>query len=190
MLFEWEYSVFWILCFLSVMVSAVVLTIWPAWAIRTAITMLIYFINFSTVFVLLSIEWSVLWIMVWSTVRAIVWSVVWTMMSVLWSRPIAMIWPIMMTVLGVTTMSVMLVFVCMVLSLKRVMWFLCVFLQQKRLDHLLPWPKWPVCFHYWVHWCCEVSNLLCDNFDCDGIVKFLSWFQGQSFMKWPSLPHL
>ena len=42
----------------------------------------------------------------------------------------------------------------------------------KEIHHLHPWPKWPVCFHYLVHLCWEGSNLLCDNFDCDGIVNF------------------
>ena len=23
----------------------------------------------------------------------------------------------------------------------------------KEIGHLQPWPKWPVCFHYLVHWC-------------------------------------
>ena len=30
--------------------------------------------------------------------------------------------------------------------------FVCV-PSAKEIDHLHPWPKWPVCFHYWVHWC-------------------------------------
>ena len=30
--------------------------------------------------------------------------------------------------------------------------FVCV-PSAKETDHLLPWPKWPVHFHYWVHWC-------------------------------------
>ena len=30
--------------------------------------------------------------------------------------------------------------------------FVCV-PSAKEIDHLLPWPNWPVCFHYLVHWC-------------------------------------
>ena len=140
---------FWILCFLGVIVSAVVLTVWPVWAIRTAITELIYFIDFSTIFVLLSIVWSVLWIIVWPIVRAIVWSVVWTMLSALWSRPIAMICSLMITcswcdyyvcdvgvcVYGFELQKSYVIFVCVPSA--------------KEIDHLLPWPKWQGVLTIW-----------------------------------------